>query len=204
MGRPLILLEFDDVVVASRDARRDALRQAAAFDNVIFGDAFFDERCAGLSFDEAARAAYSASPLAADETAIELTSVRAGRNYAAVAARGTLLAPGVGEFLRHQAGTARLGLVAAAPAAEVTRLLELADLADSFESVFCDDDGVGDRSLAALWSRARARLLRRDSGSNAEVVAVVAVVASANAFNAAQTAGCRATFAAACQESLAQ
>lgn len=194
MSRPLILLEFDDVIVISHDARLDALRQAAAADEVTFSDTFFDEQCAGQSFAAAARALYSTSPFATDETAMELATARAGRNYAKATARGLMLMPEVGEFLRHQAERARLGLVAVTPATEVHHLLELAGLTERFDSIVCDDDGGTQGSLVELWERARARLLRRESALDAEVVAIVA---SASAFEAARTAGCRPSFMAA-------
>lgn len=191
MRRPVILLEFDDVIVMSRDARRDALRQAAAIDEVSFSDSFFDAQCAGQSFAAAARAVYLHTPRATDETAIELAAARAGRSYAAATSHGTMLTPEVGEYLRHQTENAKLGLVATTPAAAVTQLLEFAGLAECFTFVVCDDDQAGEHSLAELWTRARARLLQPESAPAGEVVALVA---SNSAFEAARAAGCRASF----------
>jgi len=189
MSRPLILLEFDDVIVVSRASRLEALRHAVAVDGLSVSEEVFDEQCAGLSFAAAARAIYARGPQATDETAIELAAARANRHYATTSARGTTLAPAISDFLHREAARSRLGLVAAAATDEVAKVLELSGLEDCFSIVECD--GHGAHSLAQLWSRARLRLLRLSPGANAEVIALVA---SSNGFAAAGAAGCRADF----------
>ena len=187
MGAPLILLEFDDVIVVAHEARREALRQAAAADAVTFTDVLFDAQCAGVPFRLSARTVYASTPFQGDETAIELAAFRAARHFKAALARGALLAPGIAEHLRLRSANSRFGLVAASPADDVMPLLELAGLADAFSTIVCDDERDESHSLAALWTRARARLSRSAAGSNE----VVAIVASAAALEAARKAGCR-------------
>lgn len=189
MAPSLILLEFDDVIVVAREARREALRQAAAVDGISFSDALFDEQYAGVPFPMATRTVYSSTPFHGDETAIELAAVRAARHFKAALARGAMLAVGVREYLRDHSANARLGLVAAAPADDVMPLLELAGIADFFSAIVCDDDRPDSDSLTALWTRARLRLTR---GARADSAEVVAIVASAAALEAARAANCRA------------
>jgi beta-phosphoglucomutase-like phosphatase (HAD superfamily) len=185
MPAPLILLEFDDVLVETRSRRAAALRSALAPLGVELSDETFETMCDGLSFAGAARMAFRAANAVADETAIELAALQAGRAFSQSVAGGAPLARGAGEFVRNAGGRARLGLVTRAPRRDVDALLALAGLADSFECVVTAEDYSGPEPSPEPYEVAVMRMAHRAAVVMGETIALVA---SLNAVAAARAA----------------
>jgi beta-phosphoglucomutase-like phosphatase (HAD superfamily) len=185
MPAPIILLEFDDVVVETRSRRAAALRSAVGPLGVELPDETFEAVCDGLSFAGAARMAFRAAGTVADETAIEIAALQAGRAFSQSVAGGAPLAPGAGEFVHNAGGQARLGLVTRAARRDVDALLALAGLADSFECVVTAEDYSGPEPSPEPYEVAVVRMAHR---APVVVGETVALVASLNAVAAARAA----------------
>ncbi len=185
---PVILLEFDDVLAETREARLAALRSALATEGVDFSDDTFDIACAGLSFAAAARAAIRVADVtgrAADETTIELAALRASRTFGESAARGLPLVIGATSFVQSAAGVARLGIVTRAPRRDVELVLSFSGIADAFEFMIAAEDYTGPEPASDPFEIAFARMADgravRNGGN-------IALVASLNGVAAARAA----------------
>lgn len=188
MPAPIVLLEFDDVLAETLIPRRAALRAALSAEGVEFSDERFDEACAGLSFAAAARAAVRLADVAgrsADETTIELASLRASRAFGESAARGLPLSRGAAAFVRGAAGIARLGIVTRATRRDVDLVLSLSGLADSFECVVSAEDYTGPEPASDPYDAAIGRMAL---GRAVTIGEGVALVASLNAVAAVRAA----------------
>ena len=190
MTRPVLLLEFDDLLVGTRAVRFAALQEALLTEGVALDEGTFDARCAGLTLEEAVRAAARGSSLEFDETGLELTARRAAALQAKTASRGIALMPGIADFVRHAAGRAVVGLVAAAPRSEVSQILELAGLTDHFSHVGCEDDGGPRATLAERWQGVRRRLLARVAAQDVPAV-IIALCGTGAGIDAAKGPGVR-------------
>jgi beta-phosphoglucomutase-like phosphatase (HAD superfamily) len=188
MAAPVIFFEFDDVLAETRAPRLAALRQALAIERVEFSDEVFDSTCGGLSFAAAARAAVRVANItgrAADETSVELASLRAGRAFGQLIARGIPLAPGAAAIVRAAAGIARLGIVTRAPRRDVDLVLSFSGLADSFECVVTAEDYSGPEPSSDPYDIAVGRMAR---GTAVTIGDGIALVSSLNAVAAARAA----------------
>jgi beta-phosphoglucomutase-like phosphatase (HAD superfamily) len=183
---PILLLEFDDVVADTRVLRAGALRSALSVDGISLADEVYETSCAGLSFVAAARAAYRAARVSADETAIALAALRADGEYARRAAHGLALAAGAADFVRGAAGAARLGIVTRSARRDVSLLLSLAGLEDAFECVVTEEDYAGPEPSPEPFAHARVRLARRAPVALCEGVALLASAGAASAARAAR------------------
>jgi beta-phosphoglucomutase-like phosphatase (HAD superfamily) len=183
---PLVFLDFDDVLVDTRQFRLTCLRAALASAGGRLTDDTFDTQCAGLSASGAARAAFRAAGTGADDTAVELAGLHADRAFAAIASRGLPLAPGVRDFVRRAAGCARLGIVTAAARRDVELVLALAELDDAFECVVTCDESAGP---GPSWLPFEQAVVRMASRGEVIVGQGVALVASLNGIATARAAG---------------
>jgi beta-phosphoglucomutase-like phosphatase (HAD superfamily) len=190
MTRPVLLLEFDDLLVGTRAVRFAALREALRADGVTLDEDGFDARCAGLTLDEAVRAAARGTPLELDETGLELAARRAEALQSSVASRGLALMPGIADFVRHASSRAVIGLVAAQSRSAVMQLLELAGLTDHFSHVGCEDDGGPRATLAERWQGVRRRLLARVAIQDVPT-AIIALCGTGAGIEAARGPGVR-------------
>jgi beta-phosphoglucomutase-like phosphatase (HAD superfamily) len=188
MSAPIILFEFDDVLAETRAPRLAALRDALAIAGVVLSDERLEDSCAGLSFAAAARAAIRLAGVTgppADDTAVELAAIRAGRTFGESVARGLPLARGAAEFVRDAAGAARLGIVTRAPRRDVELVLAFSGLADSFECVVAAEDYTGPEPASEPFDTAIGRMAR---GRPVTIGEGMALVASLNAVAAARAA----------------
>ena len=179
-----LLVEFEGVLVETRDARRDALMRALADDGLSLPDDEYDARCAGLPVREAARAAAAFAGAGLDETALDLLTLRAERDFAARIGTGVTLALGAAALLDGAAGRARLALVTRASRREVEFVLTLAGLEAAFECVVAADDAPPKPSPAP-YRRALERLSRRRAVRAADSLALEDGAAGAVAARAA-------------------
>lgn len=185
MSRPVIILEFDDVLVETRAPKLVALRTTFAQDGVSIDDGLLDTVCLGVSMAAAVRNAYRQANVPADETTIELAALRADRAFAAASQHGLPLAPGAREFVLNAAGQVRLAIVTSARRRDVEALLEFAGLRELFECVLTADDHAGAEPSPDLYDAA---LFRLAYGESVRSGGETAMVASLNAIAAARAA----------------
>jgi beta-phosphoglucomutase-like phosphatase (HAD superfamily) len=183
--RPILLCEFDDVLIAMRPERIAALTHALADDGIELSPATYDTVADGLSFSAGVRAMYRYAGNPADDTAIELAALRAGDRFTQSVHRAPRLAPGARDFILRAAGLARLGIVTRAERRHVEPVLRTADLADAFECVITADEYAGPEPSGEPYSLALARLAQRGGIRAGEEIALVA---SLNGVAAARTA----------------
>ena len=185
MPHPVIMLDFDDVLVETRAPKLAALRAAFAHDGVAIDDDLLDTVCLGVSIPAAVRGAYRQANVPADETMIELAALRADRTLAAASQHGLPLAPGAMDFVRNASGHVRLAIVTSARRRDVEALLELAGLRDAFECVLTADDHAGTEPSPDPYDAA---LFRLAHGESIRAGGETAMVASLNATTAARAA----------------
>ncbi len=178
-------MDFDDVLAETRAPKLDALRTAFAFDGVVIDDDFLDTICLGVSIPAAVRGVYRQANVPADETMIELATLRADRAFAATTQHGILLAPGAADFVRNASAQVRLAIVTSARRRDVEALLELAGLRDAFECVLTADDRTGFEPSPESYDAA---LFRLAHGESIRAGGETAIVASLNAAAAARAA----------------
>jgi HAD superfamily hydrolase (TIGR01509 family) len=167
-----VLLEFENVLASTADARRDALRRSLADDGLVLDDATYDGHCVGLAPRGAVVAAAAALGAALDATALDLAALRAERAFAELLGKGVVLAPGAREFVEHAHGRTRLALVTRASRREVEFVLGLAGLAAAFECVVSGDDVPAPEPEPAAHTTALARLARKRPVTAARAMAL--------------------------------
>ena len=193
-----VLLEFENVLAVTGDARREALRRALADDGLALEPARYDDCCAGRPVRDAVAAAVAAAGAATtlaattraarlDDTAIDLAALRAERYFAEQVGKGVTLAPGAREFVEHAHGRARLGLVTRASRREVEFVLGLAGLAAAFECVVCADDVAAGKPDPGGHRLALSRLSRKRAVPPAQALALEDTLPGIRAARAAGT-----------------
>ena len=161
-----VLLELEGVIADTGETRRDAIFAALRADGVQVPDNEYRDLCAGLSFDEAVRAAFRGVGRGRDETAIALAAHRAERAYRAYIGKGLTLVEGARETLERLHDTVRLALVTRSPRNDAMFVLSLARVEHLFTCVVAAEDAPPKPSpepyKLALnrLQRARARVVR--------------------------------------------
>jgi HAD superfamily hydrolase (TIGR01509 family) len=163
-----VLLELEGVIADTGEARRDAIFAALRADGVQMPESEYRDLCAGLSFDEAMRAAFRAAGggRTGDETAIALASHRAERAYRAYIGKGLTLVDGARETLERLHDSVRLALVTRSPRNDAMFVLSLARVEHLFTCVVAAEDATPKpssepyRLALARLHRARARVVR--------------------------------------------
>jgi HAD superfamily hydrolase (TIGR01509 family) len=161
-----VLLELEGVIADTGEARRDAIFAALRADDIQLPLAEYRELCAGLSFEEAMRAAYRGVGRGRDETAIALAAHRAERAYRAYIGKGLTLVEGARETLERLHDSVRLALVTRAPRNDAMFVLSLARVEHLFTCVVAAEDAPAKPSpepyklAMARLQRARARVAR--------------------------------------------
>jgi HAD superfamily hydrolase (TIGR01509 family) len=156
-----VLFEFDGVLAETAEARRDALLSTLRADCIELSDAEFRETCAGLSIDDAVRAAFRLRGVVRDDTGLALASLRAERAYRAYLGKGLMLADGVGDVIERFLPVTRLGIVTRASRREVDFVLSLARLEHAFACIIASEDAFPGKPSPAPYRAALARLQRR-------------------------------------------
>lgn len=188
MSHPIIILDFDDVLVETRAPKLAALRAAFAHDGVAIDDDLLDAICLGVSIPAGVRGAYRQANVPADETMIELAALRADRAFAAASQHGLPLAPGAMDFVRNASGHVHLAIVTSARRRDVEAMLQFAGLRDAFACVLTADDHVGAEPSPDPYDAA---LIRLAHGERIRSGGETVMVASLNATAAARAARLR-------------
>lgn len=161
-----VLLELEGVIADTGETRRDAIFAALRADGVQVPESEYRDLCAGLSFEEAVRAAFRGVGRGRDETAIALAAHRAERAYRAYIGKGLTLVEGARETLERLHDSVRLALVTRSPRNDAMFVLSLARVEHLFTCVVAAEDAPPKPSpepyKLALnrLQRARARVVR--------------------------------------------
>ena len=116
-----VLLELEGVIADTGEARHDAIVAALHADGVNLPENDYRDLCAGLSFEDAIRAAFHGTSRVRDETAVALAAHRAERAYRAYIGKGLTLVEGARETLERLHDTVRLALVTRSPRDDASR-----------------------------------------------------------------------------------
>ena len=154
-----VLLDWEGVLADTAGTRREALRAALADEGIAFDDAIYDHRCIGRSVRVSA--AHLLGSRAADETLLDLVTLRAERSFAARLAQGFAIDPDAARFAELAQLRAPLVVVTAAGRAECDAALRLAGLHDSCAAIVTADDVADDAPSRASYEQAIAHLSRR-------------------------------------------
>jgi HAD superfamily hydrolase (TIGR01509 family) len=161
-----VLLELEGVIADTGETRRDAIFAALRADGVQVPESEYRDLCAGLSFEEAVRAAFRGVGRGRDETAIALAAHRAERAYRAYIGKGLTLVEGARETLERLHDSVRLALVTRSPRNDAMFVLSLARVEHLFTCVVAAEDAAPKpssepyRLALARLHRARARVVR--------------------------------------------
>ena len=161
-----VLLELEGVIADTGEARRDAIFAALRADGITLPGNEYRELCAGLSFEEAMRAAFRGMGRARDETGIALAAHRAERAYRAYIGKGLTLVEGARETLERLHESVRLALVTRSPRDDAMFVLNLARVDHLFTCVVAGEDAPPKPSpepyklALSRLQRARARVVR--------------------------------------------
>jgi beta-phosphoglucomutase-like phosphatase (HAD superfamily) len=161
-----VLLELEGVIADTAEARRDAIVAALQAEGITLPLAAYRDLCAGLSFEAAVRAAFTALSAPADETVIALAAHRAERAYRAYIGKGLTLVEGARETLERLHETVRLGLVTRAPGSDAMFVLSLGRMEHLFSCVVAAEDAPAKpspepyRLALARMQRTRSRVVR--------------------------------------------
>lgn len=161
-----VLLELEGVIADTGEARRDAILASLRADGVQLPTEQYRDLCAGLSFEDAMRAAFRNAGSERDETAIAIAAHRAERAYRAYIGKGLTLVEGARETLERLHESVRLGLVTRSPRNDAMFVLSLARVEHLFTCVVAAEDAPPKpspepyRLALARMQRARARVVR--------------------------------------------
>lgn len=179
-----VLLDWENVLVDTADARRDALRRALSAEGIVHtageGAAPFEWR--GLAA-EAAAALTAAGAM--DPTLADLVVARATTAFAERLGKGFVLRAGARELVEHLQGASRIGIVTTATRSETEFVLRLANLEAAASTVVSADDSVDAPPSPASFRRAIEQLARRRATHAERVVALVGTLPMLRAGRAA-------------------
>jgi HAD superfamily hydrolase (TIGR01509 family) len=184
MEVPVLLLEFEGVIVDTAEARRAALVESVGVEGLAVTDAMLDQ-AAGYTTEEAVRRLRRTAGAEEDETAVELGRLRAERAFASRAGKGLPLQPDVRPALERLAAHCRLSLVTRASRREVEFLLGLAGLESMFRPVIGAEDVTPPKPSRAPWLSALARIGQLFPGQQLKALAVEDHVVGLRAAHAA-------------------
>ncbi len=171
MDVPVVLLEFEGVLVETAEARRAALGDALAVEGLALTAELLDAG-AGHPTEEAVRRIRRAAGAPDDETAVELGRLRAERAFAARAGKGLPLTRDARPSLERLAAHCRLSLVTRAARREVEFLLGLAGLEGIFRPIIAVEDVSPAKPARAPWLAALARVGQLFPGQQLRALAV--------------------------------
>jgi len=167
-----VLFEIEGVLADTRTFRQRALQETFAQDGIRIPEADFESH-ADLPVRSAVALAYRAATIEADDTAIELSTLRAERRFAEYLGLGFTMIDGARELVAHLAGRTRLGVVTRANRREADLILSLAGLEFAFECVVTSDHVAAlkpspESYVTALRTMSRLRPLRAEHALSLE------------------------------------
>ena len=182
---PVLLFELEGVLADTAAARRAALAQSFADEQLTFHDDECAEVCAGRTVRSAVVAALGELGVERDVVAIDLLTLRAERHFAARLAKGISLVNGARELLDALGGRTTLGIVTRAARPEVDFVLGLAGLEAAFGCIVSAEDCVDPKPSPAPYHMALARLARR----NLDTTGALAIEDGLDGIRSAHAAG---------------
>jgi HAD superfamily hydrolase (TIGR01509 family) len=187
MDVPVLLLEFEGVLVDTRAARDAALAEALVADGIRVTPRLLAE-ASGRTTEDGVRRIRRAAGAADDETAVELGRLRAERAFAARAGKGLALQPGAREAVERLSGCARCAIVTRASRRDVEFVLGLAGLESAFRPVIAAEDVDPPKPDAAPYAAALARFSQLFPGQTLRALAVEDTLAGIRGARAAGVA----------------
>jgi HAD superfamily hydrolase (TIGR01509 family) len=184
MEVPVLLVEFEGVLVDTAGLRSDALAEALAPDGITLDDER-REIARGRSVEEAIRRVRASVGAPDDPTAVDLGRLRAERAFAARAGKGLTLQPGAKQAMERLASIGRIALVTRASRREVEFVLELARLDGLFRPVIGIEDVSPGKPDKAPYHAAMARVRELFPGQTLRGIAVEDAGVGARAARAA-------------------
>ena len=154
-----VLFEIEGVLADTRTFRQRALQETFAQTGVRIPDSEYDG-WADLPVRDAVAAAFRSASIDADDTAVELGTLRAERRFAEHLGLGFAMIDGARELVAHLAGRTRLAVVTRANRREAESILSLAGLEFAFECVVTSDDPVDAKPSATPYERALRTMCR--------------------------------------------
>lgn len=171
MEVPVLLVEFEGVIVETAEARRDALAESLAAEGIASTDAIL-ALASGYATEEAVRRARHAAGARDDETAVELGRLRAERAFAVRAGKGLALAPDARGAIERLVAHARVALVTRASRREVEFLLGLAGIEGLFRPIIAVEDIRPPKPAREPWLAALKRIGQLFPGQQLRALAV--------------------------------
>lgn len=171
MEVPVLLVEFEGVIVETAQARRDALVESLAVEGIPCTDAILAQ-ASGYSTEDAVRRARRAAGAPDDETAVELGRLRAERAFATRAGKGLALAPDARVVFERLVAHARVALVTRASRREVEFVLTLAGMEGLFRPIIAVEDVQPTKPSREPWLAALARIGQLFPGQQLKALAV--------------------------------
>ncbi len=171
MDVPVLLVEFEGVVVETAQARREALVESLAVEGIVCTEAILAQ-ASGHATEDAVRRARRAAGAPDDETAVELGRLRAERAFAARAGKGLALAPEARVVFERLVSHARVALVTRASRREVEFLLGLAGMEGLFRPIVAVEDVRPAKPARDPWLAALARVGQLFPGQQLRALAV--------------------------------
>ena len=167
-----VLVEFDGVLADTRAARRAALVDTLKEDGITISESEYRDRCSAMPVRAAVRAAYAVRHVSADETTLELATVRAEKRFSVAVQSGLSLTSGARAFIEAAQARTRLGIVSRAARTDIEATLSLAQLEHAFEFIIADDDAFAPKPSPASYQGALERLKRRRAVNARNVIAL--------------------------------
>lgn len=171
MDVPVLLFEFEGVLVETAPLRAAALEEAFRADDIQLTPALI-ERAMGYTTEVAVRRIRHAVGAANDETAVELCKLRAERAFADRAGKGLNLQPGVREAIEKLVTSSRCAIVTRASRREVEFVLDLAGLEGAFRPVIALEDATPPKPAGTPYFAALARIGQLFPGQQLRALAV--------------------------------
>ena len=171
MEVPVLLLEFENVLVETDEARRGAIIESLAVEGIVATEAML-AAASGHATEDAIRRARRAAGAPDDETAVELGRLRAERNFATRAGKGLPLTKDARVSLERLAAHTRIALVTRASRREVEFLIDLAGLDGLFRPIIGCEDVIPSKPAREPWLAALSRIGQLFPGQQLKALAV--------------------------------
>ena len=184
-----LLLEWEGTLCDTAPIRTRALAAVLAEDGVAVDPASLATRAAGVPTATAVRAVLAGAAIAADETAIELLTLRVDRRIGAALREGLALVPGARNAVERLAARTRLGIVTRSNRAEAEQVVAAAELEHAITCIVGTDDAYPGKPSPAPYAAALRRLA--GVGSPGGTGITVALEDAPAGIRAARAAGVR-------------
>jgi beta-phosphoglucomutase len=166
----VLLLDYNGVVVDDEPLHFAALRDILDVERIGLDQATYVADYLGYDDRACLRKAFRRAGRSLDPGPLERLAERKADWYAELARAGVPLVPGVGDFVRAAARSARIGVVSGALRAEILAGLECAGIADVIAAVVSAEDVASGKPDPAGLRLALAQLVAAGTGGTRAVV----------------------------------